>query len=234
MIDVKRPLRKAYYELLDGNISVNGHNVPVSDDVKKFGETATMYVILSTQTGSDDSTFSSFDSQEDIILDIVFKSKGRTNKDALDSIATQILGMVLPVPAFNALPTQIGVDFHCVQLINDRYLGFELAGSTSISRRLLTFTQKVRQTGNTGAQPPNPDSIQYASQVTNEVPAGLVNGSNKIFTTAFNFIDGTESVTIGIELKKNVDYTVTAANQITFTVAPETGDQILIDYFKTP
>jgi len=67
--------------------------------------------------------------------------------------------------------------------------------------------------------------------VNNEVPAGLVNGSNKIFTTVKEYITSSTSVFLnGLKQKLSISYTETGANQITFDDAPITGDQIIIDY----
>lgn len=146
MIDVKLPLRKAYYTLLSGNIIYNSAPIPISSDIKKLTDSAAQtYIIMSGQSGSDQSTLSSFDSQEQIILDIVCKAQTRVNKETIDNIANQIFALVLPTPQGNGLPKQSGVVIECVQLINDKYLDLIINSGSTVNRRLLTFTQKVRQ-----------------------------------------------------------------------------------------
>lgn len=160
MIDVKQPLRTAYYQLLNGALVYNAAIVPVSTDIKKLADnTATTYVIISSQSGSDTSTFSSFDSQEDIIINVICKAKTRVNREIVDGIAGQILSLVLPAPASNGLPPQAGLQVDCVQLAMDRDLDLILDKSTTSNRRVLTFTQKVRQTGSFVA-PPAPSLFQ--------------------------------------------------------------------------
>lgn len=146
MIDVKKPVRKAYYELLNGALSYGSANVPVSDDVKKLADTTAVYVILSNQTGADAGTMQSFDSDENIVLDIVYKGSSRVNKEIVDDVASQILNLVLPRPGEDGLPQQMGVQINCVRVSGDEYLTMSLNSSNSVVRRLLTFKQHVRQT----------------------------------------------------------------------------------------
>ena len=82
-------------------------------------------------------------------------------------------------------------------------------------------------------------------QVCNEVPAGSINGINVVFTTANNFIDGSEKLHLnGVRLKVGVgcDYLTsesgglgTGFDTLTLSVAPITTsktDQLLVDYTK--
>ena len=146
MIDVKKPIRKAYFELLNGALSFGGNNVPVSDDAKKLADTASVYVILSNQAGSDAGTMQSFDSDENIVLDIVYKGSSRVNKEVVDDVASQIFNLVLPRPGEDGLPRQMGVQINCVRVSGDTYLTMALNSANSVVRRLLTFKQHVRQT----------------------------------------------------------------------------------------
>lgn len=146
MIDVKQPVRKAYYDLLNGVLSYGGNVVPVTDDIKKLGDISTVYVLLSNQSGSDSSTFQTFDSDETIVLDIVFKAGTRANKEVVDAVAGQIVSLVLPIPGSTGLVSGPGVQINCVKLTGDTYLTLALNNSNSVVRRLLTFKQHVRQT----------------------------------------------------------------------------------------
>ena len=70
-----------------------------------------------------------------------------------------------------------------------------------------------------------------ADQVFNEVPAGLINSSNTIYTTASNFTTGTTRIYLnGLRQTLTSDYTESALNEITFIVAPTTGDTLILDY----
>jgi len=155
MIDVKQPVRKSYYDLLNGAITFAGDPVPVVDDVKKLGDSSTLYVLLSNQSGADSSTFQTFDSDETIVLDIVFKSGARVNKETVDNIAGQIFSLLLPTPGVTGLTSPPGTQINCVRLKDDRYLTLTLNSSNSVVRRLLTLSMHVRQTQSPAAIPPN-------------------------------------------------------------------------------
>jgi len=147
MIDVKQPLRKAYYELLNNSLVYNSANVPVSDDLKKLQDAGVnLYVLITTQSGTDAGTMQSWDSEEDISLDIVFKAGARANKQVIDNIAGQILALVLPSPGIDGLARQTGIQVNCVRLADDRNLDMTLGTASAMTRRRLTFRQHVRQT----------------------------------------------------------------------------------------
>lgn len=138
----------AYYQLLNGNLLYNGAGVPVSDDLRKLQDSgSSVYVLLSNQDGVDSSTMQSWDSDESIVLDIVFKAGARANKQVIDNVAGQILALLFPTPtSAAALPRQTGVQINCVRLDTDRYITLTLGQAGTIVRRLLTLKQHVRQT----------------------------------------------------------------------------------------
>lgn len=152
MIDVKKPLRTAYFQLLSGQLTYNGTDVTVSDEITPPGALSGLYVILASQSGSNQDTFDGNASWELIDLDIVAKASIYTSKEPLDSIAGQILDLLFPynaVPgtaAVCALPDQAGVQILSVRLERDRYLTFGLNTANSVIRRILTFKQYIAQT----------------------------------------------------------------------------------------
>lgn len=79
------------------------------------------------------------------------------------------------------------------------------------------------------------NDLAVASSVTiwNEVPAGLINGINATFTTAFNFQAGKLAVRLnGLQQKIVGDYQTIGTNTIQFNVSPLAGEVIEIDYLK--
>lgn len=85
---------------------------------------------------------------------------------------------------------------------------------------------------NTGDIIVTPPSVS-GELVTNEVPEGLIDGSNATFTTEFEFVPESISITInGLEQKSPENYITSGTQTIIFSSSPETGDQILIDYIK--
>jgi len=69
--------------------------------------------------------------------------------------------------------------------------------------------------------------------VIGEVPSGTIDGSNKIFTTAYNVFGTAIDVYLnGLLQKRGDDYTFTSPNTITFVTAPPSGSNLLCDYIK--
>jgi hypothetical protein len=68
--------------------------------------------------------------------------------------------------------------------------------------------------------------------VFNEVPGGIQNGLNQVFTLAFTYQMGSTQVfRNGLRQKLGSGYTESAARQITFSDAPLAGEEITVDYF---
>lgn len=65
--------------------------------------------------------------------------------------------------------------------------------------------------------------------VVNETPAGAVNGSNAVFTTATAYADLRVFLN-GLRQQKTTHYTETTATTFTLTTAPLTGDVLTVDY----
>ncbi len=73
------------------------------------------------------------------------------------------------------------------------------------------------------------------TNIYNEVPSGMINGSNATFTTAQAFVP--ESIRLTLNGLKQIrggsgDFNNTDAQTIVFSTSPQLGDQILIDYRK--
>lgn len=72
-----------------------------------------------------------------------------------------------------------------------------------------------------------------ANLVTDEIPAGAINGSNATFITAQDFRPESVKVFLnGIGQRRGAgfDYITTGNSTIQFASSPETGDTVLVDY----
>lgn len=68
-------------------------------------------------------------------------------------------------------------------------------------------------------------------EIVGETPGGLINGVNRAFSTAFRFRAGTLRVFLnGVRLAAE-DY-VANVNEIVFSYAPRTGDELTLDYYR--
>jgi hypothetical protein len=69
------------------------------------------------------------------------------------------------------------------------------------------------------------------ARIIGEIPAGTKDGNNLIFTLANNYNPGTVAVyRNGLREMPSVGYSETAPNRITFTTAPNSDDDLLVDY----
>lgn len=74
--------------------------------------------------------------------------------------------------------------------------------------------------------------VKSTQLVTREIPTGLFNGTNMVFTLASAAIAGTEEVYLnGQLLKLTDDYTIAGA-VITLIAAPFLGESLLVTYRK--
>lgn len=73
--------------------------------------------------------------------------------------------------------------------------------------------------------------IGAGARIVNEIPTGVINGSNPVFTTSQPFVPESLDITInGLSQKIIIHYQTSGNNTITFIDSPEVGDVILIDY----
>lgn len=81
---------------------------------------------------------------------------------------------------------------------------------------------------------PPPVSISFADLlVSNETPAGLIDGSNATFTTAFHFIpESVEVMVNGLYQKRIRDFNTTGNHTIILAISPGAGETLLVNYIK--
>lgn len=143
MIDIHKLVRLGFGTTLSGNLTYGGKAVPVVEDVLSTDED--VYVILSSQTAVESSTFSSFDHFSTFVIDIVHKSNYYATKSVVDNVAQQIFTLIQPTPTFNGLTAQAGVQFTDVRKVSDNYLNLSMSTTGPVVRRILTYSVFVHQ-----------------------------------------------------------------------------------------
>jgi hypothetical protein len=88
--------------------------------------------------------------------------------------------------------------------------------------RALRTTANVARAAETGAV-----------AVVGEVPVGLVNGANAVYTTAAAYSE-LRIYLNGLRQQRTADYTETTATTFTLLVPPTTGDLLTVDYTEAP
>lgn len=144
MIDVAHHIRKAYVDLLDGNLLLNGNPVPVYDELAE-DEDGEAYVVLSTQIDSDLGNKHSFISDHTMTVDIVTRFITSARKYPSEVIAEQILDLVLPTPSTTGLVSPSEVQITSVKLLGSESLGVDQFDTWKVVRKILRFGHKTVQ-----------------------------------------------------------------------------------------
>lgn len=88
-------------------------------------------------------------------------------------------------------------------------------------------------TGPTGPQGPPGTSGAALKMVWGETPAGVVNGTNRSYTSANIYSPGLLGVYLnGLRQRHPDDYTETGSQSFQFVNAPLAGDQLTVDYIQ--
>lgn len=145
MKDTNRPVRKAFFQLLNKALTFEGAIVPVSDKQTKSYDDNNFYVILDNQTSTPDDTKTSYDEEVTITLDIVTKTDYSATSDIADNIADQIFSLLFPssIPHLHNLPNQPGFQFINLRKSSDRYLPLQISQTQFSLRRILQFSLRV-------------------------------------------------------------------------------------------
>lgn len=145
MLDINRPLRKAYMALLDGNLSYNTVNVPVYNQFEQIGTNDDYYVLFTQQNNTDVSTKQSFDNSSSVQLTITTKQQLNNSGEAADLIGAQIKQLIYP--SRNEFPLNVeGFQVHNTRMVNDfTRQGFD-DGTYKVIQRILVFEHELYQT----------------------------------------------------------------------------------------
>ena len=81
----------------------------------------------------------------------------------------------------------------------------------------------------TGPMGPQGPAGSLSELIQAEVPTGLINSSNMVYTTAADFSKLWVYLN-GLRMNPGSDYNETDTDEITFTYAPTTGDTLIVDY----
>ncbi|MBA3830207.1 MAG: hypothetical protein H0X33_14805 [Taibaiella sp.] len=96
-------------------------------------------------SSTDQSTFASWTRDIQFVLDIVTKTSDAVTRNISDTIAGQILALMMPTITSNGL-SQANFQYIDCQLASDRYLDLQLTQTQAMVRRLLTFSITANQT----------------------------------------------------------------------------------------
>lgn len=98
MRDSGTQLRRAYYTALNGNITIDGNDVPVYDGKVEDPKSDEVYILFMDQTDQDKSSKSHFAVETTITIDIKQRLKATVSREDIEDVANQILQIVKPTP----------------------------------------------------------------------------------------------------------------------------------------
>lgn len=144
-MDRELSIRKAYYQALNGHLSSNSVNIPVTDGQIDQAQPDNLYVVFDNQntnislTGA--ANMQNFIST--ITLGIVSKQSFSVAKSILDNVGEQIEHIITPSAGFSSLVSPTGWQINCVYLRTAGYMEVKIDKTTTIAVKLLMFEQKI-------------------------------------------------------------------------------------------
>lgn len=142
MRDWTKPLRKAYYDALAGNVSIEAAIVPVWQDKVPEDQPATCYIVIGETQGSDDSTFSTWDSDAFINVEVIAHFQSETG-DYVDDMTDQVKSLLLPTRTTIGITEPSG--FHIKKMVVDGENDIPVLQTATgyLKRKIIRYRQKI-------------------------------------------------------------------------------------------
>ncbi len=142
MIDCANNVRVIYVNALNGNLSYNGKDVPVYGQTP-FDTTPQNYVVIGNITEVSENTNHSFGNNVDVVIDI-FSEQYRVNDlSVVDSIASQILNILIPDTQVDGFD-DASFEVFPIGRSSSRYLPLQ-DGDNYVARKIITINNLVNQ-----------------------------------------------------------------------------------------
>ncbi|CAL1518203.1 DUF3168 domain-containing protein [Chitinophaga sp. MM2321] len=141
MQDTNYSVRKAYFQALQGFVIVGLTAIEVYDKMAP-NNAVYPYIILSTQTDTDNSVKECFGHECTMLVDVVTGFNGAVESEMLDSICGQILNRINP--SGQRLTLTNNLQLISTKLISDNTIEGQ-NGVWKILRRLLRFAHNVHE-----------------------------------------------------------------------------------------
>lgn len=98
MRDVGTPLRKGYYNALDGNLTIGATNIPVYDGKVEGSISHDVYVLIQDSSTVSKNSMDHFAYETTITIDIKQRLKAVVSHEQIETISDQIHQIVKPTP----------------------------------------------------------------------------------------------------------------------------------------
>jgi hypothetical protein len=142
MLDCSNNVRVIYVNALNGNLSYNGKDVPVYGQTP-FNTTPQNYVVIGNINEVSDNTNHSFGNNVEVVVDI-FSEQYRVNDlGVVDSIASQILNILIPDTQVDGFD-DANFEVFPIGRSSSRYLPLQ-DGDNYVARKIITINNLVNQ-----------------------------------------------------------------------------------------
>jgi len=148
MRDTHYLIRRAFYAVLQGQVTYAGQIVNFYDEKKKASSSDNVYAIFSTQQSSrsQDSNDSTWITDERIDIEITQKQGFEVTKDFIDDVSNQMYQLLMPTRGQDALPVQNEMQFRNVELETALTRSVQISPTETIISKVITFSlQAVQQ-----------------------------------------------------------------------------------------
>lgn len=140
MIDVNKKVREAIVSVIDGAVEYNTTPVPCYDG-NNPNEADTLYIILHTQTGENNSNKGANEIIGTMLIDVVHLTDGSTF-DVVDDVCDGIKQLLEPTVTSHGLAQPAGLQIWNFIWLSDEEQPF-YADEGNVMRRLMRYEYKV-------------------------------------------------------------------------------------------
>jgi hypothetical protein len=142
MLDCSNNLRTAYLNILNGNITYNGKDVPVYGN-DSFETTPQNYVIITDIVETADNNNQNFTTNSVVSIDIFSEQYLKRDNSIVDNISNQILNILMPTTKLQDIGDTYFQIFP-IERSSSTYLTLN-EGNNYIVRKIITINNLVNQ-----------------------------------------------------------------------------------------
>mgnify|MGYP001050902254 CR=1 FL=1 len=146
MVDTGKELRKAYFSLLSGQVTVEGSAIPFVDEKLEVNiNEHDTYVMFTSQDEEDVSNKKHFANETLIRLQIVNQRKATNTKEVVESVSNQILSKLFPTRTSWAVSLSSPLSLTYAKYLNGSYNPVEMTDNGFVISKILTIKNRIVQ-----------------------------------------------------------------------------------------
>lgn len=145
MNDAGQAIRKAYYDALNGQITINGSVIPIVDEKLDVNITEhDLYMLIGGQGGTVSGVKGMWAKELDISITAVNRRKATNTKTLIEDICDQMLTILFPTRTTNGLTVAAPFKLTYARLLSENYAFDKETGEWVISKTLV-FRNHITQ-----------------------------------------------------------------------------------------